>query len=112
MESSPLALHCIIGGNTEGTTDPIANASQSDAQMLSTNRVGPYFLYNFGPINRCSFTTLFHSRYLSTVLLILELLFKLATTFAGAARFVSYAMLETLQTCIWRWQNYTWAAWD
>lgn len=106
MKSSSLALHYITGGNTEGTKDPIANASQSDAQKLSTNRVGPSFLYDFGPINRCSFTTLFHLRDLSTVLFTLELLCMLATTFAGAVHSVLYAMLWSLQTWMWSWQHH------
>ena len=110
MESSSLALHYITGGNTEGTKDPIANASQSNAQMLSTNRVGPSFLYDFGPINRCSCTTLFYLRDLSSVLFTLELLFMLATTFAGAAHFVSYAMVQSLQTWMWSWQHHNEAA--
>ena len=106
MKSSSLALHYITGGNTEGTKDPIANASQSDAQMLSTNRVGPSFLYDFGPINRCSFTTLFQLRDWSTVLFTLELLFMLATRLAGAALIVSYAMLWSLQTWMLSWQHH------
>ena len=42
------------GGSTEGTGDAITNTSQADgdAPMYATNRVGPAFLYDFGPINR------------------------------------------------------------
>lgn len=42
------------GGNTEGTGHAISNTSQADgdAPMYATNRVGPAFLYDFGPINR------------------------------------------------------------
>ncbi|CAL5223059.1 g5516 [Coccomyxa viridis] len=43
-----------LGGNTEGTGHAISNTSQADgdAPMYATNRVGPAFLYDFGPINR------------------------------------------------------------
>ncbi|EIE19503.1 hypothetical protein COCSUDRAFT_40319 [Coccomyxa subellipsoidea C-169] len=39
-------------GSTEGTRDVMANATGGVDPMYATNRVGPSFLYSFGPINR------------------------------------------------------------
>lgn len=49
-----LCADVTTGGSTEGTGDAISNTSQTDgdAPMYATNRVGPAFLYDFGPINR------------------------------------------------------------
>lgn len=45
-------LHVRTGGSTEGTRDAVANATGGVDPMYATNRVGPSFLYSFGPINR------------------------------------------------------------
>ncbi|CAL8462703.1 g2236 [Coccomyxa elongata] len=41
-----------LGGNTEGSGDAVANATGGEDAMYSTNRVGPSFLYSFGPVNQ------------------------------------------------------------
>lgn len=42
----------VAGGNTEGSGDAVANATGGEDPMYSTNRVGPSFLYSFGPVNQ------------------------------------------------------------
>ena len=46
-----MLLCTCAGGSTEGTSDLVANATGGVDPMYATNRVGPSFLYSFGPIN-------------------------------------------------------------
>ncbi|BDA50799.1 hypothetical protein COCOBI_17-0170 [Coccomyxa sp. Obi] len=41
-----------LGGNTESTGYAVANATGGEDPMYATNRVGPSFLYSFGPVNQ------------------------------------------------------------